>query len=356
MGRCRTTGVGQIAELAIVLAFTVGAPFPLPAQVQDTVILRSGLPVVGEVQRLARGSLSFDTEEMDVVSIDWDDIAMVRSSQFFEVELVSGAEYFGSLASADTAQLVVVGVDRTDTLSFAEVVTIRAFETGFFARTNGFLDLGTNIARANRLRSILFNGEFNYRGPKWGLGLAGELYYQRQTSVSSAGDTTVERTNRSLGRISGDRYLGARWAASAAGQVEKNDELDLDVRVLGVLGGQYRFVRNQGVELYAGAGGSLNIEQYTGDPGTTSGEVLVFGGLDIFDVGDIDLYTSIITYTSPAGGGRFRLYVDGRVAWEIFSDFSLGITVTQRVDTRPPSETAAKHDYQYALTIGWSWS
>ena len=119
---------------------------------------------------------------MDVVSIDWDDIALLTSSQFFEVELVSGVEYFGSLASADTAQLVVVGATRSDTIPFPEVVSIRSFDSGFFARTNGFIDVGSNIARANSLKSILIKGRFNYRGPKWGFELSGESYWQRQVN------------------------------------------------------------------------------------------------------------------------------------------------------------------------------
>jgi len=203
-------------------------------------LARSGNPVIGEVQSLRRGSLSFDTEEMDVVSIDWDDIAFVRSSFFFEVELTSGAEFYGSLASADTAQLVVVGTRRSDTLDFRDVVGIQAFETGFFARTNGYIDLGTNIAAANSLASILLKGQFKYRGPQWGFSLFVDLYRQRQTSVGTAGDTTVQRTSRSSGNHSGERFIGAKWAASAAVQVEQNDELNLDYRFLGLLGARFQ--------------------------------------------------------------------------------------------------------------------
>lgn len=48
-------------------------------------------------------------------------------------------------------------------------VLIQAYETGFFARTNAYLDVGTNIARANRLASFYFSGQFVYRGPAVGL-------------------------------------------------------------------------------------------------------------------------------------------------------------------------------------------
>jgi hypothetical protein len=345
---------GLTVVVALVLSATLVTP--ASAQQQDTVILRSGNPVIGEVQSLKRGSLSFDTEEMDVVEIDWDDIAFVRSASYFEVTLSSGALYFGSLAGADTARLVVVGVDRSDTLAFQDVVAIGSIEQGFFARTNGFIDVGTNLARANRLASVLVKGRFTYRGPWWGFDVSGESYWQRQESVSEANDTTTQTTKRNAFGLSVNRSLGARWVIVGSGQLEQNQELELDRRLLGSFGGGYQIIRNHGVEWYVGAGGTVNDERYTDEEPNTTAELQVITGFDAFDVGDVDLYTKVTTYSSPADGGRFRMDVDARIAWEIFSDFTIGLNVTERFDSKPPSATAAKRDYQYALSIGWSWS
>lgn len=344
--------------LAIVLALATSTSTIdlVAAQTADTVVLRSGNPVIGEVKSLRRGSLSFDTNEMDVVKIDWDDIAFLTSDQFFEVQLSSGEEFFGSLAPADTAQLVVVGVSRADTLAFNEVVTIRPFDTGFLARTNGFVDLGTNIARANSLKSILVTGQFNYRGPKWGFNVGGDFYRQRQETTDTAGVTTEQATSRSSASLRGDRFIGARWGVSASGLVEQNEELDLDGRFLGALAGQFQAIRNQGIELLLVAGGTINDEQFVGVPRSTSGEILLAAGFDMFDVGNLDVFTSLITYTNPTDGGRIRVTFDGRVAWEFISDFNLGFTIIERYDSRPPSPDSAQRDFQYSLTFGWSWS
>jgi hypothetical protein len=329
---------------------------PVSAQQQDTVILRSGHPVIGEVENLRRGSLSFDTEEMDVVAIDWDDIAFVRSASYFEVTLSSGAQYFGNLAGADTATLVVVGIGRSDTLAFQDVVEIAPIEQGFFARTNGFIDLGTNVARANRLASLLVKSRFNYSGPKWGFNVTAESYWQRQQTVGEANDTTIRTTKRNSFGLGVSRSLGARWVIVGTGQVEQNQELELDRRFLGTFGGGYQIVRSQGIEWYVGGGGAVNDERYTDEAPNTTAEVQVVTGFDAFDVGDVDLYTKVTTYSSPADGGRFRMDIDARIAWEIFSDFTIGLNVTERFDSKPPSATAAKRDYQYALSLGWSWS
>ena len=39
-----------------------------------------------------------------------------------------------------------------------------------------------------------------------------------------------------------------------------------------------------------------------------------------------------------------------------FDDFTIGLNVTESYDSRPPSEAATKRDFQYAFSIGWSWS
>ena len=46
--------------------------------------------------------------------------------------------------------------------------------------------------------------------------------------------------------------------------------------------------------------------------------------------------------------------VDAPSAWEISSDFTVGLNITEHLDSRPPSAAATKRDYQYSFSIGWS--
>ena len=253
----RTIGV-------LLCAASVMGPTASAAQTRDTVILRSGNPIIGEVQSLRRGTLDFDTAEMDVVGIDWDDIALLSSGAIFEVESASGVEYVGRLASADTALLVIVGLTRADTLPFAVVVRIAPIEPGFWARTNGFVDLGTNFAKANSLRSILVTGRFQFQGPIWGLEVNAEAYWQSQTTTNAAGDSITSKTSRNSASVGVSRGFGAKWAAIGSSQVEHNKELQIDRRLLAVLGVGYQIIRSQGLEFSVAAGGSLNDEQFVG--------------------------------------------------------------------------------------------
>jgi len=97
-------------------------------------------------------------------------------------------------------------------------------------------------------------------------------------------------------------------------------------------------------------------EEFDGSSGEVGDVLLLGGGFDMFDVGDLNVFTSLTTYTNPTDGGRIRLTFDGRVTWKFISDFNLGFTIIERYDSRPPSPGAAKRDFQYSLTFGWSWS
>ena len=331
-------------------------PGHLSGQMQrDTVVLRSGNLVVGEIQSLRRGSLSFDTDEMDVVSIDWEDIATVTSPHQFEITLVSGEEYVGSFGAGGTAVLLITGPTGVHSIPFDDVVLIRSVEQSVLARTNGFIDLGTNLARANRLASILLKGKFQYQDLKWGVDLTGDSYWQQQESVSEAADTTTERTSRNSATLALTRFITGKWAMAGSGSAEQNEQLDLDRRISAFLGGGYSIIRDQGMELFVGGGGNLNDERYVGEDPKTTGEIRAQIRFDAFDVGDLDVYTDVTSFVTPTGGGRFRTNIDARIAWELIDDFVLGFNVTERLDSKPPSETATKRDYQYAFSIGWSW-
>jgi len=342
-----------VALAAAVTAVTAPGTY---AQDLDRVVLRNGNPVVGEIEELRRGDLSVDTDEMSVVDIDWDDIASVTSNRIFEVTDVDGFQYFGRLEATDQeATLVVVLGPVADTLAFSEVVEMTYIGQGFFAKTKGFVDLGANITRANNLASLLLKGRFAFRGRLWDVDWNAETYFQRQETTTDAGEVFKEETSRNSTSVTVKRFFGGSWAATTTSDIEQNEELSLDNRLLLILRGEYFFIRNQNMELSGGLGGALNRETFTGEERTSSAEITAVATFDAFDIGDLDIMTSTSTFIAPGDGVRFRLNVDARLSWEIFNDFVVAFTATERFDSEPPTEDAGR-DFTYSLTIGWSWN
>jgi len=322
------------------------------AAAQDRMVLVTGVALEGEIKSARRGTLSFDNEELDVVEVDLVDVAELTSSRFFEVSDDTGTTYFGSLAAADSGTVVIAGVV---TLDLARIVEMIAFDNNFWGRTNGYLDIGASIAKANSLASLTIGALGAYRGPRWGLRLSTDGYWQRQETTGELGGVLVETTTRQSFNSSVSRYL-ARWAVQGSADWERNQELDLNSRFQVGVQGIYSLIENQALELRAGAGLVSNTENYVGEDVQTSGEVISGVALDIFDAGDVDLYTALTTYTNVNEGGRFRFALDGRVSWEIVEDFFIGFTVRENYDSRPPVDTGEKRDFRYGFSVGWSWS
>jgi len=53
-------------------------------------------------------------------------------------------------------------------------------------------------------------------------------------------------------------------------------------------------------------------------------------------------------------GGRVRLDLDTRLSREIIKDFFVDLSFYLNHDNRPPSTTAAKTDYGFVTSVGYS--
>jgi hypothetical protein len=324
------------------------------AQAQDRMVLVTGVSLEGEIKSASRGEVSFDNPELDVVGVDVKDIETLVSPRFFEVHDGFGGIYRGSLQPADSGRVRVAGPEGSATIRIGDIVEILAFEDGFWGRTSGYLDVGATVARANFLRSLSLGTRVGYRGPQWGFGVNWDAYWQTQTSRAPDGTEFEDAARRGTLRTTGSRYLG-RWTVQASATGEKNDELDLEARLQLGLQGIYTFIENASVELGAGGGLVSNTETYVGEETNNSAEVVAGAGLDVFDVGAVDIYTLIQTFTN-LNQNRYRLSFDARISWEIIDDFFLNFNVNESLDSSPPTEGARKRDYRYGFSVGWSWN
>ena len=88
----------QILDLLVATTvFLCWLPASALAAKTDVVVLINGNAVTGEVKSLDFGSLSYSTDSMGTVNIDWEDIVTVTSEQSLQIELTDGTRYFGKL-------------------------------------------------------------------------------------------------------------------------------------------------------------------------------------------------------------------------------------------------------------------
>jgi hypothetical protein len=343
--RRRRTSVGiALALLSALLPLTAT---PLTAQKTDVVILENGDHITGEIKLLARGRLSYSTDDMGTLSIEWEKIVRISSRHYHEVELVSGLRYFGNLQEADTGQVVVSLAEQSDTLDLARIVRIEPIESSFLQRFNGRIDLGFTYQSASRIMQLSLGGEVNYRTQKWKHKLNFDAYFQDQEAASS--------TKRSSLGFLGQRFLARKWSGFVGSSLEQNQELNLDLRILLSAGGGLYFVQTNHAIFNVLGGLSVTDERFTGEADRSNSlEALLAVEYSYFrfDSPKTDLSTSLFAYPSLTDFGRVRLDFDVYVSYEILSDFTIGLTIFDKFDNRA-SEGTAKNDFGTTLSVGW---
>ena len=333
------------------LAVTIGllGATPLSGQKADTVVLRNGDRVVGEIKSLDRDVLTYKTDDMGTLAIKWDKIHRVSSPRYFEVEETSGLRHYGSLRAGPEVRRMIVEVSTfSDTLDHAQVVRITPIGQGFFARLDGNISLGFTFQRANRIRSMSLDANVKHRTQTRLTGLRVNTYFQ--------GEETSEPTSRNTISLNEQRFLARRYVLAGTGQLEQNEELDLDLRVLLSFGGGRFLTQTNRAALLVGGGLAFTNEQFVASAATTNLEALLSLGWEFYrrDTPKSEIQTTLQVFPNLTDLGRVRTDFQASISHEFVKDFTTGFTLFDQLDNRPPSGTGASHDFGLTLTMGWS--
>jgi hypothetical protein len=323
----------------------------------DTLVLKNGDRITGEVKGLMRGKLDYSTDDAGRLAIEWVKVIRIESPHWFEFELGSGAKFLGRPAEGDRDGMLVVAGVGSDTMAIADVVRISPLEAGFAQRTQAFLDMGLTFAKANQATTFNMDGEVAYRGERMGSRVAFNSYAQGQENVPT--------TTRNGASVQATYYLPHRWTTLGFLQTERNDELNLELRVTAAAMMGRVFAQSNAMALGAAAGIAVARERFSsasedatnGGQSQTELEAVLAGQWDAFrfDSPKLDFTTSLYLYPSLTTWGRVRGESTTRLKYELFKDFNVGLSITDTFDSDPPEAGATKNDYITALTIGWSY-
>ncbi|HSE28020.1 MAG TPA: DUF481 domain-containing protein [Gemmatimonadales bacterium] len=358
MNRSRRPSPRRLPLLALLagLATALG-PAVAAAQKTDVVVLRNGDKLTGEIKGLSRGLLDYSTDDVGRLKVEWIKLLRITSRMYYEVEVRHGRKYFGRLdPPAEDGKLVVALEPLADTLAIAEVVAITPIGARFVSRLKAYLDIGFTLAKAQWATTLNGAGEVRYRGPTVGAGFSFSSYVQSQEDV--------ETTARHSIQLDVGRYLGSRDVLAAILLVERNDELDLELRLTG--GGAFgrTLVRTNATEVSAFAGAVVSQERTTltdpagpSDTTTTSVEGYLRFSWSAFryDQPKLDLSTIIEAFPSFAEGGGLRLNLGVRLKYELFTDFNVGLSFQDAYDGNPAGDAPGRNDFVTAFTVGWSY-
>tara|TARA_B100000809_G_scaffold266793_1_gene331623 strand:+ start:5475 stop:6551 length:1077 start_codon:yes stop_codon:yes gene_type:complete len=124
---------------------------PLPAKF-DWVKLTSGEWLKGELKVLYDSELEFDSDNLGLLHLDWDDVAEIRSAQVLSVRFNNGSQGIGKVLMRD-GQVSFNGVD-VESYDAKGIMSMAAGGTQGSSYWSAEVVLGGNFKRGNSLENI----------------------------------------------------------------------------------------------------------------------------------------------------------------------------------------------------------
>lgn len=332
------------------LIFLFGFTNSIQAQKNDTIYLKNGDRITGELKKFEYGLLTLSTDAMLKVYIEFDKINTIYSAKYFEMRTNSGVRYFGHLMKSNTSASLNI-ITKTDTIPkpLWDIVQITPIKRTFFQKIDGTVDFGLTYTKASNVFQYSANLQATHR----------TINYATRFNVSSIltdnGDSGISRNN-DIG-IGVTRYLPNKWFARVSTLGQQNTELDLDMRLQAGAGAGYDFVRTNSVRFYGLAGMVVNHEKTIATTEVSNNiEALLAAQFKWFQYRHpkIDITSNFELYPSLTINNRVRFEYDIAAKYEIVRDLFFNLQFYVSSDTKPATGESAKSDWGVITSIGYT--
>ncbi|MEQ8263522.1 DUF481 domain-containing protein [Pseudohaliea sp.] len=315
----------------------------------DTLVLYNGDRLTGEIQALRGGLVSFGTDAMGTVEVEWKEVASVESRYYYEIRLASGERFYGAVGPGEQPGAITLreGSDNRS-IAWDELVELRPIEKEALDRLDIYTSLNFAYTRASNVSTSELKADISYED---------ERSLNRLTARNTV--TTTQEETSSSQRLNLSRQLWtdrATYFRLLSGSFESNDELGLDRRfTIGAGIGRY-FIDTQRSTL-SGYVTLRALEEFGEDGENTESlesEFAIDYGVWRFDSPDLDLRYSLSLFPSLTESGRLRGETELRLRWEIYRDLFWDVSAWGSFDNQALDENADRAT-DWGLTTGVGW-
>jgi hypothetical protein len=315
----------------------------------DTLKVNTGEILVGQIKKMDRNIISIETGYSDSdFLIDWSKVIEISSNRLFIITTTQGDRYYGTINTDKTEKSKIKIIEEGNLFqkNLSDIVYINQVDEDFISRLSASIDIGFSYAKTNNLTQFSLRSNVGYLADTWN----SNAYLN---TVLSEQDN-VEPTNRNEGGLSFQYFLPADWFALVSYSFLQNDEQKLQLRSITQLGGGNYIIRNNHMYFSASAGAAWNNENYTDPTIPSRNSAEGFAGLEVnmFNMGDLGLLTSLYVFPSFTESGRVRSDFKFDLTYDLPLDIYFKLGYTLNYDNKPV-EGASETDYVFQTTVGW---
>ena len=342
----------------VTLAMLMGllAASALAADKTDVVVLVNGDRITGEIKELAYGQLTFKTDNMGTIYIEWDKIASITSTQLLQVETADGRRLFGfapePASVAGTIRILIGqfgGSPSPVEMSIYDIVRMATVENSdtWYKRLNGSFSLGYSYTQANSLNVLNLSADIGSRDKekKWQVVLDSQV-------TSQANDPSSQRASL-VSTL--EHFLPDRYYSEGSLEFTRNEELGLNLRsLIGATFGRY-LMQHKNSEWRAGAGLAASTEKQADGSKQDNIEAQFTTSLRVFylDHPKTDVSATVTVLPNLTESGRVRGETSVKARREFITDLFFQISVYDSYDNRP-SEGSPNNDWGLTTSIGYT--
>jgi hypothetical protein len=315
----------------------------------DTLMLYNGDKITCAVKLLSLGKLQVKTSDLGTLNIKWYKIAQIETKQVLEIILKDRTKIYGTMSKTDSIGYVKIksGLMIEEVHPIMEIVSINQIAKNFWQGLDGSFSYGLSYAKGTSNLQSNFAANVSYRT---------NHFLNKLVLNSIISNNSQEVSRKQDATYSLYYYFRKRAFVNLSSGWQQNSELGIDSRFLGALGIGYIAVQSNSNMLKFTLGPVANIEIDDQANKSQALEAIVSTSYDLYLFANpkISIATYVILYPGITDWGRFRSDLNTQISWEIFSNFTFGLSFYFNSDNQPSSTTASKTDWGSTTSIGYT--
>lgn len=317
----------------------------------DTLYLRNGQKVYGELKSISLGRIKFKMEDINLAELKMNKISSINAtSKLYRIETINQKVFFSTLQKSARPGYVWV-VDSTGGAEMPlDYIGLLSYFSAKGEIFEGNVSAGYNYTKSSNIGRINLDVTMRY--------ILKKVILQNVISAIVTSDQGVWYRDRESFSLSGTYLVNYRWKALALLSYQRNRELGLESRYQQGVAMGYNIISKSHLRFAALSGLVVNQEKgFEDESFQVTAEIPVAFDFDFFRFNkpEISVSTNQNIYFSVTQMGRVRYDGEIRADWKVVSDFTLNLKFYYNYDNKPLSGSGVSFDFGTVFGIGYKW-
>jgi len=334
---------------------------PIFKQEFDWLKLSSDEWLKGDIISMYDEELEFDSDELDLQTIDWEDVAELRSKNWQSIRMQDGTIAEGYLVVKE-GRLSLVKRGKTTHFELLDILSIAASGQNEFDLWDGYVNLGLNLRKGN---TVQFDYTFSAGMQRRSASNRFKADYIANYSQYENTDTeeTIVTANSDRLTFIYDWFFSQKIFLRATDFEYLSDEfLNIEYRFRYGVAIGYHLFDTSDITWDINAGPSYQITKFKAvqidEDATENSPGLVLGTNFSYEVtSDIDYNVSYSVQLVNEASGQLIHHFETGLEIELTSDFDLDVTFYADRTEKPKADgnniTPEKNDYRLVVSLGY---